>query len=119
MQTCRTCGCTQEKACPEGCFWIEPDLCSTCAVAALGPQGLADFLTVDAIEAPRLTWLAVHGNLKLALQHPANQEGHQTTGLVRQFVAELEECLLQVGALTPEMLAMIREDEDAPRIILP
>jgi hypothetical protein len=29
--TCRVCGCTDKKACPGGCFWIEPDLCSACA----------------------------------------------------------------------------------------
>lgn len=28
---CRVCGCTQNNACPGGCSWIEPDLCSACA----------------------------------------------------------------------------------------
>jgi hypothetical protein len=28
---CRQCGCTEELACPGGCFWVEEDLCSTCA----------------------------------------------------------------------------------------
>lgn len=28
---CRICGCTNDNACPEGCHWIEPDLCSSCA----------------------------------------------------------------------------------------
>lgn len=28
---CRACGCTQNRACPEGCSWTEPDLCSACA----------------------------------------------------------------------------------------
>ena len=28
---CRGCGCTDERACPEGCSWVEPDLCSECA----------------------------------------------------------------------------------------
>jgi activating signal cointegrator 1 len=27
---CRVCGCTNDCACPEGCWWIEPDLCSNC-----------------------------------------------------------------------------------------
>ncbi len=31
MATCRTCGCTDERACEGGCFWVEPDLCSACA----------------------------------------------------------------------------------------
>jgi hypothetical protein len=28
---CRACGCTEAKACPGGCYWFEPDLCSRCA----------------------------------------------------------------------------------------
>lgn len=28
---CRVCGCTDENGCPEGCYWIEADLCSQCA----------------------------------------------------------------------------------------
>lgn len=28
---CRVCGCTEDNACPGGCYWVEPDLCSACA----------------------------------------------------------------------------------------
>ena len=28
---CRICGCTWHYACPGGCYWVEPDLCSECA----------------------------------------------------------------------------------------
>jgi hypothetical protein len=28
---CRICGCTGEQACPGGCVWAEPNLCSRCA----------------------------------------------------------------------------------------
>lgn len=28
---CEKCGCTSEKACEGGCFWVTPTLCSTCA----------------------------------------------------------------------------------------
>lgn len=31
--TCRVCGCTDERACPGGCVWAEPNLCSRCALA--------------------------------------------------------------------------------------
>lgn len=31
IRACRECGCTDEDACPGGCAWIEPDLCSQCA----------------------------------------------------------------------------------------
>lgn len=27
---CRLCGCTDNHACPGGCWWVEPDLCSAC-----------------------------------------------------------------------------------------
>lgn len=27
---CRDCGCTDERACPGGCWWVADDLCSTC-----------------------------------------------------------------------------------------
>lgn len=30
--SCRKCGCTDDRACPGGCFWVEPDLCASCAV---------------------------------------------------------------------------------------
>jgi len=33
---CRVCGCTELCACPEGCWWVEPDLCSSCAEKAEG-----------------------------------------------------------------------------------
>lgn len=28
---CRVCGCTWDTPCPEGCWWVERDLCSSCA----------------------------------------------------------------------------------------
>lgn len=28
---CRVCGCGELSACPGGCVWAEPDLCSRCA----------------------------------------------------------------------------------------
>ena len=27
---CRVCGCTDDRACPGGCHWVEEDLCSSC-----------------------------------------------------------------------------------------
>lgn len=38
MRTCKNCGCTDERACPGGCFWVdeffkEDNLCSKCAPA--------------------------------------------------------------------------------------
>lgn len=27
---CKYCGCTDMQACPGGCFWAEPEICSVC-----------------------------------------------------------------------------------------
>jgi hypothetical protein len=39
-RTCRVCGCTDERACPGGCSWVEEDLCSACAGEPCLPAGL-------------------------------------------------------------------------------
>jgi len=30
LRSCRICGCTQDDACPGGCYWVDEDLCSAC-----------------------------------------------------------------------------------------
>lgn len=30
LKKCRVCGCTDDFACPGGCYWVEEDLCSEC-----------------------------------------------------------------------------------------
>ena len=30
VRSCRVCGCTDNCACPGGCYWVEKDLCSNC-----------------------------------------------------------------------------------------
>ena len=32
---CRACGCTEDAACMSGCWWVEEDLCSSCADDAI------------------------------------------------------------------------------------
>lgn len=29
-RACRVCNCTDDDACPGGCYWVEDDLCSRC-----------------------------------------------------------------------------------------
>ncbi len=36
---CRVCGCTDDNACPAGCWWVEVDLCSECT--GLPPEAAA------------------------------------------------------------------------------
>jgi hypothetical protein len=35
---CRSCGCSRERGCPEGCIWAEPNLCSRCALGRPLPR---------------------------------------------------------------------------------
>lgn len=37
IRKCRVCGCDDFHACPGGCSWAEPDLCSCCAGKAVQP----------------------------------------------------------------------------------
>ena len=30
VERCRICGCTDDRACPGGCSWAAPGLCSSC-----------------------------------------------------------------------------------------
>lgn len=30
---CRICGCTDDHGCYDGCYWVERDLCSACALS--------------------------------------------------------------------------------------
>jgi hypothetical protein len=36
-RVCRECGCCDVIACPDGCWWVQADLCSACA-AELAPR---------------------------------------------------------------------------------
>jgi hypothetical protein len=31
VRSCMACGCTDDRACPGGCYWVGPALCSECA----------------------------------------------------------------------------------------
>lgn len=33
VRSCRVCGCTDDRACPGGCSWVDEGLCSACAVS--------------------------------------------------------------------------------------
>ena len=39
-QKCRVCGCTDNNACEGGCYWVEHDLCSSCADVPCEEDGL-------------------------------------------------------------------------------
>ena len=35
---CRECGCSDDDACPEGCAWVGPGLCSSCDFSSAGSR---------------------------------------------------------------------------------
>lgn len=39
VRACRVCGCTDFRACPGGCSWVEDDLCSACYVPSRKRRG--------------------------------------------------------------------------------
>lgn len=55
IRFCRNCGCTDEHACPEGCNWIENDLCSSCRPALVAEpiqtMGAADVVPQPTLDA--------------------------------------------------------------------
>lgn len=59
-QRCRVCGCTDARACPGGCSWVELDLCSAC----WGEHESVDL--VDAVAAALMEdcqWTAIEAGL--------------------------------------------------------
>jgi hypothetical protein len=45
---CRSCGCTDDRACPGGCSWVSlnPPICSACVDEAL-PAGIGSAALLD------------------------------------------------------------------------
>lgn len=57
VRACQVCGCTDACGCPEGCWWIAPGLCSSCAprvveAAANLPPELVAFVRAGKGTAP-------------------------------------------------------------------
>ena len=47
LRKCRVCGCTDDRACEGGCYWVGPDLCSRCADRGEGPVNGEDKTQMD------------------------------------------------------------------------
>jgi len=62
-----------------------------------------------AISAPLLTWVAIHGNLCLALRHPENVGDSRK--LVLNFVKELGRFLVKSGIFTQSQLEAMEKVE--------
>lgn len=57
---CRACGCTDTRACPGGCSWVLPGLCSAC-VPRDGQVEVADAVAAAMLE--DCYWAAVEAGL--------------------------------------------------------
>ncbi len=44
---CKYCGCTDEKACTGGCFWVKTDVCSNCLYSVGSLEALSRHLLKD------------------------------------------------------------------------
>jgi len=40
-EKCSVCGCTEDRACENGCTWAEPGLCSKCAYPKIEDRAFA------------------------------------------------------------------------------
>jgi len=82
IQTCRECGCVEDCACPEGCGWVEDDLCSACA------DGLPDF-TVEVSHPDLATPVLGVFHARTAAEAAVNAASAALLGLVPQDVDSL------------------------------
>jgi hypothetical protein len=62
-----------------------------------------------AVSAPLLTWLTIHGNICLALRHPANRGDSRQYAIA--FVKQLGQALVKEGAISQEELEEIEKLE--------
>lgn len=62
------------------------------------------------VEADLLTWMAVHGNLLLALRHPENTG--ESRRIVAGFVEDIGRMLVVGGIINQEELEFCRQDEE-------
>jgi len=77
-RSCRKCGCTDQHGCPDGCWWVEADLCSQCADEdALGTRFLnsdpADLIEVmfylDTVQGEWRIWQPKQNQSRVAIQY--------------------------------------------------
>jgi len=40
LRFCKVCGCSQDRSCPGGCYWVTDDLCSNCVYSIFTCKGI-------------------------------------------------------------------------------
>lgn len=98
---CRLCGCTEERACPLGCSWAEPDLCSACVelLAAPHADSLRQHLAAQAMGmAPAMSVLLTAPATVVLLFTMMKAPATPAASLIKEQARALEEALvLQLG----------------------
>ena len=90
---CRHCGCTDEVACPDSCFWIEWNLCSSCIDVAKPVQMKIDIgVGMHLVSA-----------LQLACRHP------DFGGIPRQITVRFARHLQDAISRCPQVAAALEE----------
>lgn len=93
---CHVCGCTDEQACPGGCAWALPRMCTKCA----GKSGLAGLgHDVVGLRLTGLEALQVFQALVVALKNPE----FERTEFLEQFVLSLADRLAQTAPVVREL----------------
>ena len=44
LRFCKVCGCSQDRSCPGGCYWVTDDLCSNCVYSIFTCEAIVDEL---------------------------------------------------------------------------
>lgn len=103
-----------------GCFFVEPDLCSSCVpIRDLADTPGAELLARrDRLEesytlsADGFTLMGVHGMLSLALKHPGISPANVGGQVARDFRDQLGALLVEQGVLKADERAIIEHVED-------
>lgn len=120
IRRCRECGCTDNNACEGGCYWVEDDLCSSCA-DKMRQIDNAELVEADVIMTPAyddethidetIQWhpVTIHpeGNqyVLLAILHnglPDVVMGHYHTSAFHEEIYNGKGCTYQYWATKPK-----------------
>ena len=74
-QRCLVCGCSDERACPGGCMWVEPGLCSAC----VGKEGTVT-VTYRGERGRGATWRVFRDHRPLSPKVSQKVRNHSPTG---------------------------------------
>jgi hypothetical protein len=114
-QTCKACGCTEDRACVTdgvACRWVKPGFCSVCYDKALNQLRINATRTVK-FNLPVPVAFSLVAVIQLACRHPEFQG--QTRDLMEGMAREIADVVAKRGPLKALMEAGWGPEEDHPR----